>query len=140
MFLPTSLPILQDPIGSLAICEDVLVSAAGGRLMQINMRAAVGAASALSSSGGSGMGAAHSHLQAVFHDTAGDVSGAGGGSWAAFDATGGPLPPNQLRVATERVRNTKGLKEKGPIAGLAVLPESRLLAVGFEDGSIRLCF
>jgi hypothetical protein len=49
-------------------------------------------------------------------------------------AGGAPLRPARLTHAAGR-----GGKEKAAVGALALLPASRLLLVGAEDGTLRLC-
>lgn len=143
---------------SLVICDDTLVSAsASGRLIQANLSAAVGAAAsaALAARVAAPLytQSLHGHFQGDGGDAGAGVGGlSGGGGGGGVDGGGGAgttvgvhhnhhhYAANQMRVPTERVRNAKGLKEKGPISSLVVLSESRLLAVTYEDGFVRLCF
>lgn len=145
---------------ALAVCDDTLITAAAtGRFVQANLRAMVGAAASSTPSPLFGGPLYTASLHGALHDASADslggsggaLSGVGGAGGASLAVDGGPVAAgtvgvpaahhaNHMRVETERIRSAKGLKEKGPIAGLALLPESRLIAVGYEDGFVRLCF
>ena len=66
---------------------------------------------------------------------------------AALSAAGGRLGCSALRGAAgaaplrpaRLMHAGRGGKEKAPVAALALLPASRLLLVGAEDGTLRLC-
>jgi hypothetical protein len=44
-----------------------------------------------------------------------------------------------VRVAPSSIRTSRGAKEAGAITGLALLPLSKLMVVGGEDGQVKVC-
>lgn len=48
-------------------------------------------------------------------------------------------PPYSETVVPTRLSNLRGGKDLAPIVGLSILPHSRLLVAGTEDGVIKIC-
>lgn len=93
-------------------------------------------------------GAAWGRPPVLLHTFTGHSEGVGGlavhgqdvlaysGAYLGVFSIQEPLAPTYRPT---RLTNAKGVKETVTIVGLALLPYSRLLVVGTEDGYIKVC-
>eukprot|EP00976_Prorocentrum_cordatum_P063877 1177257-Prorocentrum_minimum.AAC.5 len=54
-------------------------------------------------------------------------------------AVGLTLLEQTAKLEPMRIRSNRGIKEKGAMASISVLPFSRLFMVGTEDGVVKIC-
>eukprot|EP00884_Botryococcus_braunii_P002444 jgi/Botrbrau1/121/Bobra.0022s0107.1 len=94
------------------------------------------------------VGAGQVGAPGLLHTFTGHTEGVGGlavhgqdvlaysGAYLGVFSLQGPLSPTYRPT---RLTSAKGFKESADIVGLALLPSSRLLVVGTEDGYIKVC-